>query len=66
MTANLHYSFYLFTQLRQLYAPSELPYDIMYGKDLEEFEMYLKSDYNKDTESEHDCMCNYLNSRFNS
>jgi hypothetical protein len=49
-----------------LYAPSELPYDITYTTDLNEYEWYLVSDYNKDTESEHDCMVAYLKDKFTS
>ncbi len=58
------YSFYLFVQLRMLYAPSELPYDIMYGEDLQEFENYLESEFNKDTEPEYECMEAYLKHKF--
>jgi hypothetical protein len=47
-----------------LYAPSEQPYDITYTTDLNEYEWFLVSDYNKDTESEHDCMQSYLKDKF--
>jgi hypothetical protein len=63
-TANFDYSFYLFVQLRMLYAPSELPYDITYTTDLNEYEWFLVSDYNKDTEPEYECMVAYLKDKF--
>lgn len=49
-----------------LYAPSEIPYDIQYATDLETYEWYLVSDYNKDTEPEYDCMVTYLKDKFTS
>ena len=58
------YSFYLFVQLRMLYAPSELPYAIMHGEDLQEFKNYLESEFNKDTEPEYECMEAYLKHKF--
>jgi hypothetical protein len=56
----MDYSFYLFVQLRALHKPIDLPYDLMYEADVSNYKAFLRSDYNKYTESNYDCIEAYL------
>ena len=56
----MDYSFYLFSQLFDLYHNTDMPYDIKYTEVLNMYKDYLLSDYNSPNYGEYECMCKYL------
>jgi hypothetical protein len=56
----MHYSFYLFVQLRNEIMPNDVEYDLQYGEDLQLFKMYETSEYNVEDKTEYDCMVDFL------
>ncbi len=55
------YSFYLFCKLKDIYFPSEKPYDISYDIDMSDFHDFLVSaEFLQHDKSEHDCICDYF------
>lgn len=56
----MHYSFYLFAQLRTLILGQGIEYDIQFGIDQNLFAMYEKSDYNDPNKPEYECIVNFL------
>lgn len=56
----MHYSFYLFVQLRTLILGEPEAYDIQFGIDQTLFVKYEKSKYNVAELPEYECMVNFL------
>lgn len=61
MSTSYKYSFYLFCKLKDIYFPSEEPYDISYEIDWSDYCEFLASpEFLQDNKSEHDCICDYF------
>lgn len=62
----MKYEEFLFSQLFMNHIENneteykQLAYDIIYPKVLKHRELFLKSNYNTDMQSEYDCIVNYL------
>jgi hypothetical protein len=67
----MNYEDFLFSQLFMNYIENneteyqELEYDLMYPEVLRHRELFLKSNYNTDLESEYDCIVTYLKNEIN-
>lgn len=57
-----NYSFFLFSHLFvSIIGHNDDPYDIVFDRIRADYARFLKSRYNVDTKSEHDCMVGWLN-----
>lgn len=61
----MSYEMFLFSQLfmchvNVMVSYEDLAYDIIYPEVIKHRELFLESKYNVDTESEYDCINNYL------
>jgi hypothetical protein len=60
MTTNPTYLFYLFCKLKDVYLPSEEPYDISFDIDRDDYYNFLASTEFFQEKSDHDCICDYF------
>ena len=54
------YQFFLFSQLFMIELDCEEPYDLVYPVIVEELKKFLDSDFNDETQTEYQCMADYL------
>ena len=61
MSNSYVYSFYLFCKIKDLYFPSEEPYDISFDIDRADYYDFLASlEFLQNDKTEHDCICDYF------